>query len=120
MVRCALQSNGHEGRVERGERGRNCPGAHQGSAARLPAVLTNLASAVVLQSLQSAPPACPHLPVHLWAVIARHALAAADGPVAALKAAATLLAVSHDVSLRVCNYVSVSLPAAWFQPMQPA
>ena len=43
--------------------------------------------------------ACPNLPAHLWAIIAGHALAAADGPVAVLKTAATLLAVSHDVSL---------------------
>ncbi|PRW57632.1 seleno O isoform B [Chlorella sorokiniana] len=46
---------------------------------------------------------CPPLPVHLWALIAKHAhaQAAADGPVAALKTAATLLTVSHDVAAAV-------------------
>lgn len=51
------------------------------------------------QRLHLSQEACPNLPTHLWAIIAGHALAAADGPVAALKMAATLLAVSHDVSL---------------------
>lgn len=51
------------------------------------------------QRLHPSQEACPNLPTHLWAIIAGHALAAADGPVAALKMAATLLAVSHDVSL---------------------
>lgn len=49
---------------------------------------------------QEAQPACPYLPVHLGASVAGHALAAAaaDGCVAALRTAAALLAVSHDVS----------------------